>query len=79
MTQSHLAQAPEISRYSNASLLLWREAKLGVVVQYGRVNGISLDDEAMLDLEWIAASVAPHLAKMEPPNKCKRPRPRLIT
>ena len=62
------ATAPEISRYSNACLLLWREAKLGVVVQHGRINGLTLDDERMLDCEWIAAMVTPHLAKIAAPT-----------
>jgi|LLEQ01.1.fsa_nt_gi hypothetical protein len=77
MKHTHLAQAPEISRYSNACLLLWRAAKLGVVVQHGRINGMSLDDEAMLDLDWVAASITPHLKKVALASS--RPAPRLVT
>lgn len=73
MKHTPLAAAPEISRYSNACLLLWREAKLGVVVQHGRIHGLTLNDERMLDCEWIAANITPHLARIAVPQGRRGP------
>ena len=39
-------------------------------------NGMSLDDEAMLDLDWVAASITPHLKKVALASS--RPAPRLV-